>query len=469
MMRPLFILAIISLITFSSLGQSDLRNTLSIDEFVTIVKANHPIAKQAELKLEYAEGFERKAKGAFDPKLEANNSSKFYDGTNYYNITNGSLKIPTRSPLSLKAGYDYNYGEYVDDMYKVPKDGLFSAGVSLSLLQGLIIDERRAQLQIADAFTEFSDAERRGIYNELMYDAYNAYWSWWNAFEKTEIAGEMVTISQTRFDAVKERALAGDRPLIDTVEAYMQVQIRRQSLIDAMINEVKARYFVSGYLWKMDNTVLQSYLISENTIPRNPEGQLSEAFLTLNTADFSGVIEEAHPVMNAYSAKLDQLNAELKWKREKMKPKLDLDYNLLSQYDGVVPQGSATDNYKFGLTFSFPIFMREARGDVQMGQVKINETDYQRELKLTELKNKAAASYQNVFLIQQQLTIAQQNVTNYSTLLEAERTRFFNGESSLFIVNQRESALADARNKVVDLQSKLEIATAEVLFYLGKL
>lgn len=468
-MRHCSILVICSLFVFSSFAQNDNANTLSLDEFVSIVKANHPIALQAELKMDYAEGFERKAKGAFDPKLEASNASKFYDGTSYYNLTSGQLKIPTRSPISLKAGYDNNRGKYVDDMYKVPEDGLFSAGVSLSLLQGLIIDERRAQLQIANAFTDFSDAERRAIYNELIYDAYNAYWAWWNAFEKTEIAGEMVTLSQTRFEAVRERALAGDRPIIDTVEAYMQVQIRQQALLDAMMNEVKARYFVSGYLWKMDNSILQSYLINENTLPQNPSGNLPEAFISLNVADFNSVIADAHPVMNAYSAKLEQLDAELRWKKEKMKPKLDLDYNLLSQYDGYRPEGTMTDNYKVGVTFSFPIFMREARGDVQMGQVKISETDYQRDLKLTELSNKAQASYQNVFLVQQQLSIARQNVNNYAALLEAERIRFFNGESSLFIVNQRESALADARNKVVDLESKLEIATAEVLFYLGKL
>jgi outer membrane protein TolC len=129
----------------------------------------------------------------------------------------------------------------------------------------------------------------------------------------------------------------------------------------------------------------------------------------------------------------------------------------------------STRNYTWGLNFSFPIFLREARGDLQLTRIKIAENNYVRDLKAVELSNKANAAFTNVTLIRDQTDVARANVANYRTLLDAERLRFFNGESSLFIVNQREMQLADAQNKLVDLQSKLEMASAEVLYFLGQL
>jgi len=457
-------------LSLTSFAQRDSVYQLSVDEMLNIVRSNHPIAQQANLKIQNAESFERSAKGGFDPKLEADYNNKFYNETNYYANTNGSLKIPTRSPISFKAGYDLNDGKYIDPSDQTPDDGLFQAGVSLPLLQGLMTDERRTQLKIAEAFTQYSEAEKNALYNQLMYEAYGAYWNWWNAFERTNVAEEMIIIATNRFEAIKQRALAGDRPFIDTVEAYLQQQLRQQQLVEALIMEVKSRYYLSGFLWSDNDGKPEGLIVSEKAIPQNPSGIEPAQLAEYRLASFSEIVNQSHPEIAAYAAKINQLEAEARWKQEKVKPKLNLEYNMLSTgINSTSDNGFSTNNYKWGMTFSVPIFLREARGELQMARIKIQDSEYSRDLKSNDLINKASGTFENLKLIRQQLQIAESNLNNYNQLLNAERERFFNGESSLFLVNQREMAYADAKTKVIDLKSKLEMSGIEVIYSLGQL
>lgn len=470
-----FIILTIACITFfvsPASAQRDSLYSLTMEEYLGIVRAYHPMAKSAELLLDNAESNMRRARGAFDPKIEANFREKFFEEKSYYSIATSALKVPTRTPLSLKLGYDLNDGTFLDPSESTPNDGLLGAGLSMPLLQGLLTDERRTAFRIAQAFTEFSEAERLAQYNQLMFEAYGAYWNWWASVEKTVIADDMLDIATVRFEAIKQRAFEGDRPFIDTVEAYLQIQLREQQYLDALMNEVKSRFFLSSFLWYEDenSSVPTGLIVSEKAVPANPTGIAPPEVLAIQKQNILSEIDNSHPEIVAYDAKIDQLEAELRWKQEKLKPKLDVEYNFLNT--GMINAEDvqfSTRNYKWGLNFSFPIFVREARGDVQMSKIKIAENNYMRDLKAIQLATKASAAFENYNAIREQTNIANRNVNNYATLLEAERIRFFNGESSLFLVNQRELALADARNKLVDLQAKLEMAGYEVLFLLGKL
>lgn len=87
----LFFFLLLSNLIFS---QSE-SNILTFDEFLGYVKTSHPLAKQANLKISEAQAKLMKARGGFDPKLQADFSKKQYSDKNYYSIFNGSFKIPT--------------------------------------------------------------------------------------------------------------------------------------------------------------------------------------------------------------------------------------------------------------------------------------------------------------------------------------------------------------------------------------
>jgi outer membrane protein TolC len=234
--------------------------------------------------------------------------------------------------------------------------------------------------------------------------------------------------------------------------------------------EVKSRYFLSGFLWNNTDGIPEGLILSEKAIPQNPTGIEPAQLAEYRLASFSEIVNQNHPEIAAYDAKINQLEAEAKWKKEKVKPQLNLEYNLLSTgFNSASDNGFSTNNYKWGMTFSVPIFLREARGELQMARIKIQDSEYSRDLKSNDLINKASGTFENLKLIRQQLQIAESNLNNYNQLLTAERERFFNGESSLFLVNQREMAYADAKNKVIELKAKLEMSSIEVLYTLGQL
>jgi outer membrane protein TolC len=450
---------------------------LTFDAFRQIVRFNHPVMMQSELLIQSGESTVRAARGAFDPKIEGGLDQKFYKGTTYYDITNAQIKIPTILAAELKAGYDLSNGQYLNPDQTTPDDGLIYAGVSLPLLQGLLIDERRSVLQQAKAFRGFTIAEQGAMVNDLLLDAYSQYWTWWSAQEKVRIISEMTDLAEQRKQAVKSRAIEGDRPFIDTLEAHLQVQLRQQQLQEMRALEVKSRLTLSTFMWR------------SNGMENDPSPLLIEAGITSSARDLSGPYPEGldtlalrfeqlvtsiaqnHPLALSYFYSLEALDAELRWKQQKLLPKLNVNYHFLNEPAGVAAGDDATrfsiNNYKWGFDFSFPVFIREARGERELQLIKIRDKQLEREQKINELRNKARAAMAQIELLSSQYAIARENLANYETLFIAERTRFFNGESSLFLINQREMAYVDARNKVIDIALKIHLTEMELRWALN--
>ncbi len=64
-------------------------------------------------------------------------------------------------------------------------------------------------------------------------------------------------------------------------------------------------------------------------------------------------------------------------------------------------------------------------------------------------------NYYNIFsTLKNQIEIQEQNVLNYNKLVNAEQIRYFNGKSSLFLINSRENKALEAQEKLVELKTK---------------
>jgi hypothetical protein len=103
--------------------------------------------------------------------------------------------------------------------------------------------------------------------------------------------------------------------------------------------------------------------------------------------------------------------------------------------------GFFTRAYKLDATFSYPIFNRKARGDVQLGQLKITETTAKIDAKQQALSTKADAYRNAVRQFDNQLAEGQDLAVQASRLLDAERRLFSLGESTQFLLNSREQSL----------------------------
>lgn len=456
-----------SLLVITQVGFSQTDSSyLSFDVFMDIVKSYHPISKQADLLLESGDANLRKAKGSFDPVLKSNYDNKQFDGKNYYKINSNSLQIPTPLGLELKAGYDNTSGVFLNPENSLPVNGLAYAGIAVPLGKGLLFDERRQAVKQAKVFERTTVLERTLLLNQLIFDASKAYWDWYSAWNTYEIFDESVQLAEFRFRGVRESYLQGDVPAIDTLEAFILVQNRQLSRNDASIKMQKARIEASNYLWSEDQQPLQ---FVENTTPVEHEDVNIENPIDDNLlASLVAEIDQRHPKLQLYYNKLENLNFERRLKAEKAKPKLNVNYNLLSEPVGSNPiENLSSNNYKWGFEFSMPILLRKGRGDLQLTKIKMNQTDLNRQQESLTIKNKIKGYEMEIDNLFAQINLFRDAVNNYQLMLRGERRKFEEGESSLFLVNSRETSLINAEVKLIELLGKYQKAQAGLIMALG--
>ena len=141
-----------------------------------------------------------------------------------------------------------------------------------------------------------------------------------------------------------------------------------------------------------------------------------------------------------------------KLKMNNLLPKLDVQYNFLTQ----TPKESNSlniDNYKAGIKFKVPLFLRKERGDFKLAKIKLQDAKYNNEATKVTIKNKVNALQQELASFKIQSNYISNIVKDYNTLLKAEDRKFYLGESSLFLVNYREQKLIESRLKEIDLEN----------------
>ncbi|MFK7811197.1 MAG: TolC family protein [Maribacter sp.] len=456
-MRNYFTIIVFLLVT-SLQGQVQDSVILRFNEYLGYVKKYHPIAKQAELTLGIGQANLMKARGGFDPKIEVDYDRKEFKGSEYYDRLNAAFKIPTWYGIELKGTFEQNDGDFLNPAESVPTDGLYSAGVSMSLGQGLWINDRMATLKQAKLFREQTRADRDLLVNQILYDAALAYFDWLQAFNEASIYQNFLTNADIRFEGIKSRAVAGDIAAIDTVEAKIAMQSRALSLEQANVKLMKRSLELSNFLWMNDNIPVE---LQPNVIPDVDIGEEIDTTLEIRGRPLDDFTIENHPKLLSLGYKIDGLRVEKNLKANKLLPKIDFEYNFLTETPELI-NSLQSQEYKGGLTFRLPLFLRKERGDLKLAKFKLRDAQFDLDNAEIELKNKIVALYRELESFEAQNVLIDDIVGNYNTLLSAEERKFSFGESSLFLINSRESKLIDAELKQIEVQNKFYTAKAKL-------
>jgi len=264
-MRILFFILCFCLALPMGAQQDTLR--LQFNEYLGYVKKYHPIAKQAQLTISIGQANLMKARGGFDPKIEVDYDRKEFKETEYWDRLNATFKIPTYFGIELKGNFEQNDGLFINPAEFLPEDGLYSAGVSMSLGQGFWINERMATLRKAKFFREQAKADQDLLVNKVLYEASLAYFDWLQAYNDAEIFRDFLQNARIRFEGVKTSALSGQVAAIDTVEAKIAVQNRALNLEQAKVKLMKKSLELSNFLWISDVPVeLQPNVIPDTEV-----------------------------------------------------------------------------------------------------------------------------------------------------------------------------------------------------------
>ena len=127
------------------------------------------------------------------------------------------------------------------------------------------------------------------------------------------------------------------------------------------------------------------------------------------------------------------------------------------------------NNYTWGVEFNMPIFLRKERGDLELAKLKINDAEFELLSKQASITYKAISALNELETTEQQIVLYARTVNDYSRLLNGERQMFNAGESSLFMVNSRESGYIKTQIKYIQLLSKNHKASLAVNYSLGML
>ncbi len=455
-------LSVILLLIFCSFFAKAQDSTLlRFEEYMEWVRQYHPVAAQADLNLRLGQMEVRQARGGFDPMIYGNLDKKEYKETNYYDKREAGVNIPTWMGVELNGNFEQNTGNFLNSEGTVPTGGLLSAGASVNLGQGLIIDERRAALRQAQIFQQSSEVERTRLLNELNLSATDMYWRWALAFENLKVLKEGVDLASFRFKYVKSSFVQGDLAAIDTVEAFSQLLNRQYRLQSAENIFFATTQELNTFLWDSEGNPME---LGQGIVPQG----LFEEFTSNPDFEELRAIVGNHPELVITDFELASLDVDRRLKGQQIIPTVKLKYNFLSESVSEFDRSPFFENnYKWGVSVYTPLLWRKARGAVGLAKAKIDFKQNSRDLKEIQLRTKLESELNNWNILNQQVLTFSENVRSLQTLLTGEMRRFEMGESSLFLVNAREVSVFDSRVTLNDLASKLRISYAKTRFAAG--
>jgi outer membrane protein TolC len=426
-------------------------------ELIAVVRQFHPVARQAMLEVRIAEADLTASRGAFDPVISFSNSRKDFDGTNYYNQQWSALTIPTWYGIDLYGGSETLRGDRINP--EETKGTISYLGLSAPLLQNVLIDKRRAAVQQAKILSAQSIIVRRAALNDIIAEALDAYWDWWEQYRQLQVIRASLNNAKTRFVMVKTMYQLGDRPAIDTLEAMTQIQLFEQLETETDMLLQKSRMQLSLYLWKENNL---TYALPPEAIPAVP-GETNPPILESLLAE-----AKLHPLLLEYDYRLQGLGIEKRLKFQSLLPEVTARYNVIARdFSKAFNAAYFDNNFRFGLALSMPLRLSEGRGTYQSARLKIEQTRVAQVAKQVSILNKVNQYYIEWLQTTRQHQQQQSLLLNYFALQKGEEIKFANGESSLFLINAREARTIEGQRKELTLAAKIQQAGVRLRWAAG--
>ena len=422
---------------------------LTLDEVNDWVMREHPLALAAAAVEARGPAELLAARGAFDPTIQGDFDRKEYLGTEYFQYADAGLSWQSPYALKLEGGRQWAEGTYINPERRLPDAGQAYLSLKLPMLQGLLIDKYRIGVQQGRLAVDLNRAAADVIRNELRYDIAVAYANWAYATRVLQISEETEGLIRQRLSDIRGLFAEGDRPAVDTLEAAIALANQTLTTQQAIVDQSVAGQDLRALYWVLPEGA-------------QPDLEALRPTLPLDTARVA-----QHPQLVELRNQVAQQELQRRLYREYRKPRLDASYTILgdgfdltpADESGAGPGDFLTSAYK-GLTFRYPILNRQARGQLQLADLKVTETAAKLEAKRQQLDAKSRANLQAALAFERQVADVEQLVEQTRALLSAERELFGLGESTQFLLNSREQSL----QKALQTLAKVEYSRAKAIF-----
>ncbi len=434
------------------------------NDFINNVKTYHPLAVRANNIKAKGDWLFRSAQGGYDPLVSVEYENKNFDSKTYYSTLLTKVKQPIYTSQYITTGYEYGSGYYLNPEFKTAAYGLPYIGVEASLLQGLVTDKRRTELIKAKGYKTYYDADRNILLNDLMYSATLTYFDWLYSNREIGIQRYFLRLAEDRYNGIKALADLGEKATADTIEASILYRGRSLDLRSAELEYSKRSVSLKMLNWSSDGPMT---VISESRIKDSLEYYCYKALMAWGYQPKGNAT--TNPLLTKYESTDHILKADLRYKAELIKPKLDVKYNFLFNTNGAGSAVADISNYRVAVNFSMPLLLRTSRSDYQLARLERTNNQQELQNKTNEISQKLSLTAQNLDLLKEQIQNAETNARYSQLLLDAEKLKYEHGESSLFLINTRESKLLETELKLAEYRLKFLRSYFEYIYLVGNM
>ncbi|MEY2925312.1 MAG: hypothetical protein RLZZ337_1862, partial [Bacteroidota bacterium] len=177
-----------------------------------------------------------------------------------------------------------------------------------------------------------------------------------------------------------------------------------------------------------------------------------------------------HPIIQLIENDSLINNANIRLMREYFKPQVDLAFKFQQDAADVGSFNYSFDQNRYvGLNMYMPLFLRKERAKANQLETKQQMLVNKKSETFVKIKNDLDIALNNTQTLARSVSLWQNITENYEQLLIAEQTKFNLGESSLFILNNRELRWIDSREKYIKDYVQYRVQALQYYYTLGLL
>jgi outer membrane protein TolC len=452
----------VSILLFAAIAPG-VAQTLTLDDVVDSATRYYPPLLAAVADQDIAEGEVLSALGKFDLILRAG-----FDTDQFGYYRNERFATRLEQPLqtwgsTVYGGWRVGEGTFApyDGKLDTRSGGEWSSGIKLPLFRDRVIDGKRADLRKAEIGRLLARLSVNQVRLLIGLQAARAYWEWVAAAGRLKLARALLDVALSRDRFLRESVEAGQVARIEVVENARAILQRRSSVVAAERALQQAAIFLSLFLRdQAGEPVLApadrapvTFPDLEPVDPARLQQDIAEALRT-------------RPDLARFDALQSQLDVDRRLAINDRKPAIDLFTGFTSETgQGVVRRGPR--EMKAGVLFELPFQRRVASGKLAVAEAKLKQVDqrerFMRDQIAAEVRDAGSAlnaAYDQASILRDEVRVARE-------LEDAERSRFQLGDGTLFLVNLREQATADAITREIGAQNEFFKASALYKWTLG--
>ncbi len=396
------------------------------------VLSHFALIQEAELKAESSKAELTSAEGAFDHKLIFKSRNRIEDkyDNQYFETT-----IERQTALggtSLVAGHRQGLGHFpeYDGKYRTSGAGEIFAGLAVPVLRDFKTDEFRTNLKLKEI--EKKQAEIESTLKKMVYvhKALTLYYKWILETQKLSINREILKLAKKRHEMIERKFRAGDIEQIKVTDNQRAIDKRSG---DVLKNEIELNKI---------RTELAIYLRDDAGVPRAlPEESNPQFILQKNEPSFASIDVSLNPQLKIIDLEREKLKIESVFYDQSKLPGLSLE--LLGARELSPRQPYDPERLQVGVKFDYPLENRKAEGKSVSYAYKVRAIEKSREFLEAQIGQQLNFFVKASTDSKVRWSILTREYEGSIKMAEAEKKKWSQGASDLFVVNLREQDVAD--------------------------